>query len=209
MNTVGDRIKIARKAKGFSQLSLAAEVGVTRSTVNDWENNRANPQEHNAERLAQVLEIPLSALNRYGAGGFQPEGERHLSAIPQIDWDQIPIIARGDGELSLEFTTVEVGPANEVLPGEYRMVIIDDSMAPEFKRNDIIRYSEHRLPKDGSVVVAAVTGEDEGVLRNYRDRGEGYFDLWPHNPAYPTITSKPGENATIVGVVVRHVRMLD
>ena len=35
--TIGDRIKEAREAKGFSQAKLAREVGVSREAVSQWE----------------------------------------------------------------------------------------------------------------------------------------------------------------------------
>lgn len=85
------------------------------------------------------------------------------------------------------------------------MIIKDDSMSPSYNPDDIIRFATRETPDDGDDVIAAIDGEDEGVLRRYRDRGNGYFELWAINPSYGTIHS---DHAKIVGVVTRHVRML-
>lgn len=38
METMGDRIKVLRQARGFSQSQLAERLGVTAGAISQWEN---------------------------------------------------------------------------------------------------------------------------------------------------------------------------
>lgn len=53
---VGLRIKRAREARGWTQAQLAAQIGVDRKTVDNWENNRTVPL-NRLGRLSAVLGI--------------------------------------------------------------------------------------------------------------------------------------------------------
>lgn len=65
--TLGEKITILRKARGFSQeqlgLSLASkDNGVSRQTVSDWENGRTEPKLDNIRALADLLNVSFDAL---------------------------------------------------------------------------------------------------------------------------------------------------
>lgn len=65
--TIGEKISILRKARGFSQeqlgLSLAtSEAGVSRQSVSDWENGRTEPKLENIKALAKLLDVSFDAL---------------------------------------------------------------------------------------------------------------------------------------------------
>lgn len=53
--TMGSRISLRRKELGIGQSALADEVGVNRSQVSLWENNRAVPRGTNLLGLARAL----------------------------------------------------------------------------------------------------------------------------------------------------------
>ena|SRR5688572_13494453 len=56
METMGDRIKMLREAKGLSQAGLAAELDLTRATVHQWENgNTKDIKLANFLRLVEFL----------------------------------------------------------------------------------------------------------------------------------------------------------
>lgn len=56
---LGTRIRRARERKHLSQQELADAVGVSRSAVNAWENNRAEPRS-SLGALEVVLDVNLS-----------------------------------------------------------------------------------------------------------------------------------------------------
>jgi transcriptional regulator with XRE-family HTH domain len=61
VESLGQRIRRERQARGWTQYELAAEVGVKRFTVTRWESGEI-PETPLFFRLAHVLEIPAGYL---------------------------------------------------------------------------------------------------------------------------------------------------
>lgn len=59
MQTLGEQIAAARKARGLTQDAVAKVMFVTRQTVSSWENDRTLPDLETLRRLSQVLECDL------------------------------------------------------------------------------------------------------------------------------------------------------
>ena len=65
---LSDKIRIIRKARGLSQealgdsLSRVSENGISRRSVSDWENGKAEPKLDNIRDLAEVLNVSFDAL---------------------------------------------------------------------------------------------------------------------------------------------------
>lgn len=53
------KIHEARKAKGWTQEQLADELGVSQSTITDWERGRTFPRYKNLFQLSKALEIKI------------------------------------------------------------------------------------------------------------------------------------------------------
>lgn len=58
----GDEIKRLRKSKGWTQQTLAETVGVTKTTVLDWEKDRYSPVGQNLMSLAKALGVSAAFL---------------------------------------------------------------------------------------------------------------------------------------------------
>lgn len=69
--TMGERLKRLRTAKGFSQPQLAEAAGVSVSAVRNWEQDRRLPLLAIAIRVADALEVSLDEL----AGREESEGK--------------------------------------------------------------------------------------------------------------------------------------
>ena len=65
---LADKIRIIRKARGYSQeqlgdkLSRTSENGISRQAVSDWENGKTEPKLDNIRDLAKVLNVSYDAL---------------------------------------------------------------------------------------------------------------------------------------------------
>lgn len=55
-------IKELRKAAGLTQAKFAEAMGVTQSTVSQWENGRALPDTSKLPRIAEVLGCSVADL---------------------------------------------------------------------------------------------------------------------------------------------------
>ncbi|MDO9226643.1 MAG: S24 family peptidase [Pseudomonadota bacterium] len=79
----------------------------------------------------------------------------------------------------------------------YALMVLGDSMQPEFMEGEIIVVEPEGLAKDGSYVVAFVN--DEYIFRQVVQHPEGWM-LKPVNPLYPNL---PVEGLSVVkGVVI-------
>lgn len=87
----------------------------------------------------------------------------------------------------------------------YALMVLGDSMAPEFEEGEIIVVEPEGLARDGSFVIAYlpwVEAEDERtIFRQLVRHPEGWM-LKPLNPLYPNIPIDSVE-AVVKGVVVQ------
>lgn len=77
--TLGDRIAAAREGAGLSQSDLATRLGVRKSTLDAWENDRREPRANRVQLLTGMLGVSLRWLLT-GVG----EG-------PDLDDDALPV----------------------------------------------------------------------------------------------------------------------
>lgn len=69
---LSDNISQLRKQKGYSQETLAQQLNVVRQTVSKWEKGLSVPDAEMLQRLAELLEVPVSTL----LDSQQPEPDR-------------------------------------------------------------------------------------------------------------------------------------
>ena len=103
MDTIGSRILRARKAKGWSQPELAAQLGVNLKNISRWELNQAKPNIEAAAELAKVLEVSLDYLG--GLDGEQSDPElqslfKRASELPEKDVAVVKRVLQGLVELN-------------------------------------------------------------------------------------------------------------
>lgn len=67
MSQLGEKISIARKAKGLTQEKLADMAGINLRTLQRIEKGKTTPHGDTLNRIATALEIPLEELMNYGA----------------------------------------------------------------------------------------------------------------------------------------------
>lgn len=67
MEKPGEKILLARKAKGWSQEKLAEEAGINLRTLQRIEKSETNPHGDTLHRISKALSIPLEELVNYGA----------------------------------------------------------------------------------------------------------------------------------------------
>ena len=65
---LSDKIRIIRKARGFSQetlgekLSRTSQYGISRQSISDWENGKTEPKLENIQKITEALGSPIAAL---------------------------------------------------------------------------------------------------------------------------------------------------
>jgi len=79
---LSDHIKALRKQKGFSQEWVAQQLHVVRQTVSKWEKGLSVPDAEMLEKLAELLEVPVSTL--LGASLPQPDQPGMEQVVQQL-----------------------------------------------------------------------------------------------------------------------------
>lgn len=91
--TFGDRLAAAREGLGLSPEQLAWRLGVRRSTIATWEDDRSEPRANRMQMLAGILNVSLVWLmtgQGDGPGGApaRPATEEMLAELALIRADQ-------------------------------------------------------------------------------------------------------------------------
>ena len=68
MESLGQRIRNARKAKGMTQEQLASALYVSRQTVSSWENDRSEPDYETLMRIMELLDVKVGQKAEEDAG---------------------------------------------------------------------------------------------------------------------------------------------
>ena len=65
---LNQRLRVLRQARGLSQVDLARELGVTKQSVSNWENDNIQPSIEVLVRLAGVFSVSTDYLLGLDAG---------------------------------------------------------------------------------------------------------------------------------------------
>lgn len=174
---IGHRIMAERKTKGLTRKALAELTGELKvSRINNYERGDRTPGPTEIKLLAHALEVSPSYLmcltdNREG------KLSRSLgmgALIPVLDYKQAVDAStfiqkiKEDVDGQVEFIPVSTNVGDSLGKNAFALKIKDDSMTPEFRVNDVIIVDPDSQPKPGDFVVALIEGEQEVILRKYK-----------------------------------------
>ena len=208
--TMGDRIKALRDAKGWSQEDLARQSGCTAAylgRLERWEENNRNPTIDMIKAIAAALEVnPIKILGEE----FVSQSEIKTDVEPVDDRHEIPLltgtVSAGDftascyGEWEGETIFMPIKSSKNKVAWR----ISGRSMEPKYLDGDIVIIDCGVQFSDGDDVIAE---NDHGVtIKQLRIFENGSVELRPLNPAFPTLTFKDESRLEILGVVVSYHR---
>ncbi|MEM8772551.1 MAG: XRE family transcriptional regulator [Pseudomonadota bacterium] len=180
--SIGERIRSARKAKGFSQADLARRIGVSQPAIATWESGVHDPRRLVLAKLADALSTPLEWLAA-GARSRQESDKHAAAAYLRRPLQHVPLISLSSAVLLAgEREPDPHAVAEDYIPvtaGETHMFAVfadDPAIDLAFPSGSlvVIDYAD-RAPQDGAYCLAVVSGKP--VLRRWRqtpDRLETY-----------------------------------
>lgn len=174
---IGQRIKDERKAKGLTRKALAELTGELKiSRINNYERGDRTPGPTEIKLLADALEVSAPYLmcltdSREGKIAKSP-GIGAL--VPILDYKQATDPAsciqkiKEDVDTKVEFVPVSTAVSDSIGKNAFALQIQDESMIPEFRVNDVLIVDLDTNPKPGDFVVALIEGEQEVIVRKYK-----------------------------------------
>jgi transcriptional regulator with XRE-family HTH domain len=176
MTGTGDAVEIAtlvkraRAAKGLSQPELARRVGTSQQTIDKIETAKVKHSSF-LPAIAMELGIPVDRVLRL---------DHKSNAVAAIPGSQL--VGR-DSDLPVYAATLKGGvqmlssepveyvsrpePLTRVRDG-YGVIVIDDTMAPEFRAGDIALINPHLPPRAGDTCVFRRADEDGSMYKCLR-----------------------------------------
>jgi SOS-response transcriptional repressor LexA len=199
IQTMGERIREAREAYKLSQGNLAKRVGVSASSVSQWESDDVRGlKPTNLLATARALGVNVYWLV-YGTGKMRGDSTQGTTRVPVIDWANAGsfefCIKEGEWK---EYVDVAFAPDMLL----FATTIPDDSMATEIPRGSTLIIDAGIAPEPNDYVLAQhmETG-DVSCRKLIRDGGRLY--LKAENQAYPMNSA---DGFTIIGVVREIIR---
>ena len=201
---LGKKIRAHRDELGLTQAELADKLGLTYSSVSQWESGRATPRTPILRQLAELFDTTVADLMGEDATeAVRPNGAQYVT---------LPVLVAGHaGEFTDEFGPDEVADVPiSVLervndPDAYLMRVRGSCMNRRFADGENALLSPRCEPRNGDAVAAEYNGEM--ILRSYY-RGASTLVLSPdsYEDGYTDIVFDDPENASVNfrGVVKSH-----
>ena len=178
-------LKELRLSKGITQVELAKQLGISRSTVGMYESGSREPDFETLELIADYFNVDTDyLLGRTDKTTYIPapaSPHPHRKGVP------IPVYGRVAAGVPLEMIedVIDTEEITEEMArtGEFfALQIRGDSMEPRMKEGDVVIVRRQEDAESGDTVIATVNGTDATCkrLRKYRDG----IELIATNPSY-------------------------
>lgn len=202
--SIGERIRQARKAQGYSQSDLAHRVGVSQPAIANWESGVHDPRRLTLAKLADALGAPLDWLaagdrssaesDKHAAAAYIRRPVRHVPVISLRGAALFVQDAKADPHMMAEdYIPVTLGA-----PKLFAVFINDPAVNLSFLPDTVLVIDyDDRLPENGDFCLAHVN--ESLIVRRWRsglgrDDGQpaeqnGPARLEPHSSdkGHPTI----------------------
>lgn len=167
----GEKLKRLRKEKNLSQIDLADKVGVTRSSIANYETGRNYPANDILTKFATLFNVSIDYMVD---DNFNSISKNHIPVLG--------IVKAGYNYLAEENIIGYVSINDNTLNSEdfFALEVKGNSMEPIIYEKDIAIVKKQEDFENGDIVVALINGEEATIKRAYKnDKG---IVLQPANP---------------------------
>lgn len=212
MITLGQRLLGLRKNKKLSRDALGSKIGVSKTSIKNWEDDENPPKLEHLQAIADFFGCSVEYLTDGISDGdnFKVARKRPVRYAPVLNFVQAGEFCEyHDDAIADEFEPV----STEYSERAYWVIIDGKSMEPDFYSKDLTLIDPDVQPNPSSFVLALKEGEKKATFKKWRPRGfdentgEEYWQLVPSNPDYPVIDSR-FTPFTVCGVAVEHRKRL-
>lgn len=210
-DTIGKRLKYARKIRGISQVELAKAANITQGTITNLETDNRQSSKH-LLAMSRALNINPEWLES-GKGPMEPQHELVKEAVPNYAATknaEIPVINIEDAKAWPSIDIEVIGHIKTPNNKQYAFAVIapDDTMAstntftPIPKGAIVAIDTDNATPDDGKLFLVKSHKYKQPIIR-VMQQVAGQWELRPQNDKYTTYTAPFDiEKDTIIGKVV-------
>ena len=172
------RLKVARKNKGYTQEALSRLVNVERSSIGKYESTNIMPSPAVINRLAEVLEVSTDYL--LGRAPIRPKKNTWIPVYGNVAAG-IPI------EEIEDIVDMEEIPEEWLKDGSTYMAlrIHGESMMPNFREGDHVLVRRQPDVENGEIAIVRVNG-NSATCKKIKKTADGIY-LLSLNPAFEPI----------------------
>lgn len=192
--SIGKNIRKYREQKGWTQGELGKMVGVSSAGISFWERDMREPNLATIEKLAEIFEVPRSALL----------GEPMSPTTDHSHW--IPVLGRVAAGIPIEMIEdiIDYEEVDDKYGECFALQISGDSMSPRFLRCDVVIVKRQEDVESGEIAIVCVNGQDatcKKVLKH--DNGITLVSLNPlYEPRFFTEEEINSMPISILGKVI-------
>lgn len=217
---IGKRIEIERKTKGLTRKALADLTDdLSQSRINNYERGVRTPGPDEIRQLANALEVSPSFLmclsdkkntdndsNIPGLGALIPLLNSKQACTAELI---ISNLKSDENHDKMEFLPISPAVASNASEHTFAYTITDDSMTPEFDKNDIVVIDPQSSYNPGDYVIAQIGSEKQVRLFQYKKLSfePKDFEMVSLNENWPNISSKDKKSVKIIGKVIQSMRL--
>lgn len=201
-----NRLKLLREEKKLLQEDLGKIIGVSKSAIGFYENEKRDMSPETIIKLADYFEVSTDYLL----------GKSDIRNLQKMDSDTlflIPILGRVPaGEPLLADENIEgylpIDPSMYGIDkpdGFFFLVVQGESMNKVVTNGAYVLVRKQDFCDDNDVVVAMVNGDDEVTLKRFKDLGNGFIELKPestYNDFSSRIVNTKDTSFKILGKVI-------
>lgn len=197
-------LKRLRKERGLTQKELADALGIAKSTISMYENNKREPDFETEELIADFFNVDINTLRGKKGTLTSPTVTDDVVAFPVIG-----NIAAGYDEIAVEDWSGEtVDVPVSYLRGRNKseffvLKVMGDSMYPLYHEGDkVLILKQSTLNRSGDIGAVMYEGECATLKKIEYVKGENWMRLIPLNPNYipKTIEGVDLENCRVLGI---------
>ena len=218
---IGLRIKQERKSKNLTMKALAELTdNLNLSRINNYERGERTPGPEEIKQLAKVLEVSPSFLmclsddrqgsfKNPGLGGLLPILDYKSACDPALAIERIKDESYSE---KLDLIPISSTVQKRIGKNAFALAVKDESMAPEFKFDDILIIDPDTQPNPCDFIIVKLENESEAIIRKFKQlsasKENPEFELIAINNDWPDVKISKEFNEIFIGSVISLFRTI-
>ncbi|QDQ40246.1 helix-turn-helix domain-containing protein [Legionella geestiana] len=213
---IGKRILMERKAKGLTRKALAELTDdLKQSRINNWERGERTPGPEEIKQLAKALDVSAAYLMCLTEDKGDKKAAEPFVLVPLLDQQQacqaqkiIDELRNDKSSQDIQYVAVNTSRSSDISAGAFALTVIDQSMLPEFRLDDIQIIDPSIEPKPGDFVAVKLEEKQKIIICKFKKLSytSSDFELVTLNDNWPNISADESKKVMLIGKVVRSIR---